>query len=59
MAFQEQGLDKGRDNHPNRYAVQDIFVPKIVTLLFVELTFERAPGSCFELASEFIADSIC
>ena len=59
MAFQEQRLDKGRDNHPNDYVLRRIAVPKIVTPLFVELTFERAPGSCFELASEFIADSIC
>jgi hypothetical protein len=26
---------------------------------FVELTFERRPGSCFELRSEFVADGIC
>jgi hypothetical protein len=29
------------------------------TGVFVELTFERAPGTCFELASEFISDGIC
>ena len=27
--------------------------------VFVDLVFERPPGGCFELASEFIADGIC
>ena len=27
--------------------------------VFVDLVFERPPGGCFELESEFIADGIC
>ena len=27
--------------------------------VFVRLTFERRPDSCFELSSEFVADGIC
>ena len=31
----------------------------VFTDAFVELTFERQTGGCFELVSEFIADGIC